>query len=63
MNMSLMEAIASDSLDLFIEQEEARGVQTINGAEFDSTISKVIKTPLSDDQTSNSLHGDGLHEK
>ena len=50
-------------LQEFIDKEEARGVGPIGKADFDLTASAVIKTPLSDDQTSGSLPRDGMREK
>ena len=61
--LSLREAIESGQLQEFIAQEEARGVASISGDEFDETASKVIKTPLQGDQTLGSLHPDGSPEK
>ncbi len=61
--LSLSEAIESGRLQEFIAQEEARGVAPISEAAFDETASAVIKTPLSDDQTSGSLRRDGSPEK
>lgn len=63
MNLSLMQALNEDRLEDFIAQEEARGVGPISEAEFDLTASAVIKTPLSDDQTSGSLRRDGSRGK
>ena len=61
--ISLSEALKEKRLDDFIAQEEARGVGPISEAKFDLTASTVIKTPLSDDQTSGSLPRDGSPEK
>lgn len=61
--LSLREAVENGRLQEFIAQEEARGVASIAGAEFENTASIVIKTPQPDDQTSGSLHPDGSPEK
>lgn len=61
--LSLREAMESGQLQEFIAQEEARGVATIDEAEFENTASSVIRTPLPDDQTSCSLRHDGSPEK
>ena len=61
--ISLSEALKEKRLDDFIAQQEARGVGPISEVEFDLTASTVIKTPLSDDQTSGSLPRDGSTEK
>jgi len=63
MNLSLMEAIVSDSLDIFIEQKEARDVKSISENEFNATSSRVIKTRQLNDQTSYSPRHDNSLEK
>lgn len=57
--LSLSKARESGRLQEFIVQEEARGVGPISEAEFNETASAVIRTPQSDDQTSDSPRRDG----
>lgn len=61
--LSLSKALKTGKLHEFIAQEEARGAGPINEAEFNDTASRVIKTPLPDDQTSCSPRRDGSREK
>ncbi len=61
--LSLAKAIQSGRLEEFAAQAEASGVGPISEATFDTTASSVIKTPLQDDQTSDSLRPDGSREK
>ncbi len=61
--ISLTQALERGRLPKFIAQAEAEGIGPICEAEFDGTASKVIKTPLSDDQTSGSPRRDGSREK
>lgn len=63
MVLSLKNALATGRLEAFVAQEEARGVTSIEAAEFENTASIVIKTPLQDDQTSDSPRHDGSPEK
>jgi hypothetical protein len=59
MTLSLREAIRANRLEEFIVQEEARGIGPINRADLDRALAKVIKAPLSKDQTSRSPLPDG----
>ena len=61
--LTLSDALSQGRLNEFIAQAEAEGVGPISEAEFDGTASKIIKTPLSDDQTSGSPRRDGSREK
>lgn len=63
MNLSLMQALNEDRLEEFIAQAESEGVGPVNEAKFNDTASKVIRTPLSDDQTSGSPRRDGSRGK
>jgi hypothetical protein len=54
MMLSLSEAVKSKRLQEFIAQEEARGVGSIDRAEFDLLLAKAVKSPQSKDQTSRS---------
>jgi len=61
--LTLSDALSQGRLDDFIAQTEADGVGPISEAEFNDTASAVIKTPLSDGQTSGSLRRDDSGEK
>lgn len=61
--LSLREAMESGQLQEFIAQEESRDVGPISEAAFNEAASTVIRTPLSDDQTSGSLRPDGSPER
>jgi hypothetical protein len=61
--ISLAEAIKTGRLQEFAAQEEARGVATINRAEFDALAATLIKAHQSKDQTSHSPLRDGSTEK
>lgn len=61
--LTLTEAIERGQLQEFIIHEDARGVMPISEAEFDDAASTVIKTPLSDGQTSRSPRRDGSRGK
>jgi hypothetical protein len=61
--LSLGDAIKSGRLQEFIAQAEASDLGPVSEAEFDRTASTLIKTPLSDDQTSGSSQTDGSPEK
>jgi hypothetical protein len=52
--LSLKEAIQSDRLTDFIEQEEARGVPACDLGELQAALGSIIKPQQSDDQTSSS---------
>lgn len=57
--LSLQEALATDRLEEFIAQEEARDVPSVSKAEFDALVEQAAKSRLSEDQTSRSACGDG----
>jgi hypothetical protein len=57
--LTLSEAIKNGRLQEFIAQEEARGVGSINRAELDCALTKIIKAPQSKDQTLRSPSRDG----
>ena len=52
--LSLTEALKTDRLRDFIDQEETRGVAPIVEADFDIVAAAIIRTPRSGDQTSGS---------
>jgi hypothetical protein len=52
--LSLAEAVKTGRIQDFIAQEEARGIGPVDRAELDDALSKVIKAPQSEDQTSHS---------
>jgi hypothetical protein len=52
--LTLAAALKSGRLDDFIAQEEARGVGSIDRAEFDCLLGKAVKAPQSKDRTSRS---------
>ena len=53
MELNLNQALAENRLEEFIAQQEARGA-TVDRPEFESRLSKLIKTPLPEGQTSRS---------
>jgi len=55
--LSLREAVESDRLSDFIEQEEARGVPACDARELDAAFGSIIKPQQSNDQTSSSHDG------
>jgi hypothetical protein len=57
--LTLANAMKLGRLQDFIAQEEARGVGSIDRAEFDRLLVKAVKVPQSKDQTSRSLSRDG----
>jgi hypothetical protein len=57
--ITLREAMESGRLADFVAQEEARGVGSIDRAEFDRLLVKAVKAPQSKDQTSHSPSRDG----
>ena len=61
--LSLTKALKKDRINEFIKQEQSRGVGPIRETEFEDTASILIKTPLSDDQTSGSPQSDGSRGK
>jgi len=61
--LSLREALASDRLEDFIAQEEARGVGPADSEEVMEAIEAVARPPQSEDQTSRSPSRDGSNEK
>jgi hypothetical protein len=60
--LSLTEAVKSNRLQEFIEQEEARGIGPIDRADFDFALGKVIKAPRSKNRTSRSASPDDSSE-
>ena len=52
--LTLQEALKSNRLDEFIAQAEAEGVAGADADEFLKAVSKAIKAPRSEDQTSRS---------
>lgn len=60
--LSLTEAVKSNRLQEFIEQEEARGIGPIDPADFYFALGKVIKAPRSKNRTSRSASRDGSNE-
>jgi hypothetical protein len=58
-SLSLSAAVREGRLPEFINQEEARGIGSIERAELDRTLAKLIKVPQSKDQTSRSPLPDG----
>lgn len=50
--LTLSKAVKEGRLSEFIAQEEARGVGSIDRAEFDRLLVKAVKSPQSKDQTS-----------
>lgn len=62
-HLTLAVATKEGRLEEFVSQAEASGIGPISEAAFNDTASTVIKTPLSDDQTSGSLRLDGSPEK
>ena len=61
--LSLSEALESERLQEFIDQQEARGTGPITAAEFDETAATIIKTPPQSGQTSRSPRRGGSREK
>lgn len=59
MKLSLSEARRTNRLGEFIAQEEARDVGPVDQAKLDAALSRLIKSPRSEDQTSRSPCGDG----
>jgi hypothetical protein len=57
--LTLSEAVKTGRLQEFIAQEEARGIGSIDRADLDRALAKVIKAPRSEDQTSHSPSRDG----
>jgi len=60
--LSLAEAQRLGRLDEFVAQEEARGIGPIDRADFDATLAKLVKAPLSKNRTSRSASHDGSSE-
>jgi hypothetical protein len=60
--LTLSDAVKSGRLQEFIKQEEARGIGPIDRAEFDALVTKAVKAPRSEDQTSHSSSRDGSNE-
>ena len=44
--LSLREALASDRLDAFVRQEEARGVELANGSDFERALALLVTQRL-----------------
>ena len=61
--ITLKKALEQNRLSEFIAQEEARGVQAIEGSELNRVLELVIKPPQSKDQTSRSASRDGSRGK
>lgn len=61
--LTLAEAIKTNQLERFVQQEEARGVGPIDRAEFDTLLKKAATTPQSEDQTSRSASVGGSSGK
>ena len=61
--LTLKEALASDRLEDFIRQEEARGVEPADMQELLSALETTIKAPRSEGQTSRSSSRDGSSGK
>jgi hypothetical protein len=57
--LTLANAMKLGRLQDFIAQEEARGVGSIDRAEFDRLLVKAVKVPQSKDQTLRSPSSDG----
>lgn len=57
--LTLANAMKLGRLQDFIAQEEARGVGSIDRAEFDRLLVKAVRSPRSKDQTSRSPSRDG----
>jgi hypothetical protein len=58
--LTLSDAVKSGRLQEFIKQEEARGIGPIDRA--DALVTKAVKAPRSEDQTSHSSSRDGSNE-
>ncbi len=59
--LSLKEAIENKQLSEFIRQEEARGIGPAESEKaFTKALSKIVKQPQSEDQTSHSPSGGDL---
>ena len=58
-HLSLKKALETSRLEEFIAQEEARGVEPIDGSELDRALRLVIKPPRSKDRTSRSVSRGG----
>jgi hypothetical protein len=52
--ITLSAAQKQNRLSEFIEQEESRGISSVERAEFDAAIAALVKAPQSKDQTSRS---------
>jgi len=61
--LSLQEALATDRLEEFIAQEEARDVPSVSKAEFDALVEQAAKSHQSEDRTSRSAYDDGSSGK
>lgn len=53
------EALESDRLDDFITQEEARGVGSVDRADLDEALARVIRPPQSERRSSRSASAGG----
>ena len=60
--LTLAEAVKSGPLAEFAAQEEARGIGTMDRADFDAAVAAVIKAPQSKNRTSRSASRDGSNE-
>lgn len=61
--LTLSIAIQEGRLEAFIREQESSGIAPISEVDFNETTSAVIKTSLSDDQTSCSPQPGGSGEK
>lgn len=52
--ITLAEAIENGDLEMFVRQEEARGVGYALAPDYDRALEALIKAPQSEDQTSRS---------
>ncbi len=49
--LTLREALASDRLDAFVRQEEARGVELANGSDLERALALLITQRRSEDRS------------
>jgi hypothetical protein len=52
--LSLSEAIKNGQLDQFVAEQEAAGIGPIDRPEFNGAVSRLVKAPPPEDQTSRS---------
>ena len=53
--LTLREALASDRLDVFVRQEEALGVELINGTDLERALALLITQRRIEDRSSSTL--------